>query len=138
MNFGNKDTTDREVLTLRGPTKEVSVKIRLGDWEARGWLGWLIAIPILIIVGIIVIPIIVFVGLVAGGIVLFALALALGIVGLVLLPVLGIPLLILAPILVPIVLVGLVIGVLAGSPILIFLFVAALVYLVYRLWIARR
>jgi hypothetical protein len=113
------------------------MKIRIGDWEVGGWLGWLIAIPILILVGIVVIPILVTVGLVVGGIVLFAVALALGIVGIVLLPVLGIPLMLLAPILLPIIVVGLILSLLAGSPVLIFLFAAALVYLVYRWWQAR-
>lgn len=114
------------------------MKIRIGDWEARGWLAWVIAIPVFVLVAIIVIPIVVTVGLVVAGVVLFALALALGIVGIVLLPVLGIPLLILAPILLPIVLGGLILSLMAGHPVLIFLFVAALVYLVYKLWQARR
>jgi hypothetical protein len=44
----------------------------------------------------------------------------------------------LALLLLPLVIVGLIVSVLAGSPALIFLFAAALVYLIYRLWQARR
>ena len=113
------------------------MKIKIGDWEVGGWLGWLIAIPVLFLVGLVLIPILLGIGAFVVGILLFVGVIVLGAVGLALLPILGIPLLILAPLLLPLVIVGLIVSALAGSPILIFLFAAALVYLVYRLWQAR-
>ncbi len=113
------------------------MKIRVGDWEASGWLGWLIAIPVLVFVGLVLIPILLGIGAFVVGILLFVGVIVVGAIGLALLPIVGIPLLILAPLLLPLVIVGLVVSVLAGSPILIFLFTAALVYLVYRWWQGR-
>ncbi len=114
------------------------MKIRIGDWEANDWLGWLIAIPVLLLVGLLLVPILLGVGAFVIGVLLFVGAILLGVLGLVLLPILGIPLLILAPILLPFLLIGLIVSIFTGSPLLIFLFVAALVYLAYRWWKAIR
>lgn len=114
------------------------MRIRIGGWEAGGWLAWLIAIPVLIVVGLVLIPILLGVGAFIVGILLFVGVVVLGAVGLALLPVLGIPLLLLAPLLLPFVLIGLILSLLAGSPLLIFFFVAALVYLTCQWWRARR
>lgn len=114
------------------------MKIRIGDWEASGWMAWVIAIPVLFFVGIFLIPILLGVGVFVAGVLLFVGAVVIGALGLVLLPILGIPLLVLAPLLLPFVVIGLIVSIISGSPILIFLFVAALVYLVYQWWQARR
>lgn len=113
------------------------MKIKIGNWEAGGMVGWLIAIPILLLVGLLLIPILLGVGAFILGILLFVGAIVIGVLGLVLLPVLGIPLLLLAPLLLPFLLIGLIASIFSGSPLLIFLFVAALLYLAYRWWQAR-
>lgn len=111
--------------------------IRIGGREMRGPLAWLVAIPVLLLVGLVLVPILLGVGAIVVGALLLAGVIVLGVLGVVFLPVLGIPLLVLAPLLLPFVLIGLMLSLLAGSPLLIFLFIAALLYLVYRWWQVR-